>query len=263
MRWASASVSVSEVSRWPRASRPSRSSRKFSMIPLWMTVISPVQSWCGWALRSLGRPCVAQRVWARPIAACGRPVRDGRLQVGQLAGLLLDEQVAGVVDQGDPRGVVAAVLETLEPGDEDRAGLAGPGVADDAAHAGRSSVRARRYRDRRVVRLPRWAPAASVDAPCEGRERVGQLADERRVLAFDHDPQGGLRAGRPDEDPTAVRRGGASRRRSPGPGPDHPPTGPCDGRGRRAVAAAGAGSRRRARRATIRAGPSRAGPRAR
>ena len=29
------------------ASRPSRSSRKFSMIPLWMTVISPVQSWCG------------------------------------------------------------------------------------------------------------------------------------------------------------------------------------------------------------------------
>ena len=41
------------------------------MIPLWITVISPVQSWCGWALRSFGRPWVAQRVWARPIAACG------------------------------------------------------------------------------------------------------------------------------------------------------------------------------------------------
>ena len=66
-----ASVSVSEVSVWPRASSPSRSSRKFSMIPLWMTVISPVQSWCGWALRSFGRPWVAQRVWARPMAACG------------------------------------------------------------------------------------------------------------------------------------------------------------------------------------------------
>ena len=66
-----ASVSVSDVSVWPRASSPSRSSWKFSMIPLWITVISPVQSWCGWALRSLGRPCVAQRVWARPIAACG------------------------------------------------------------------------------------------------------------------------------------------------------------------------------------------------
>ena len=41
------------------------------MIPLWMTVISPVQSWWGWAFRSFGRPCVAQRVWASPIAACG------------------------------------------------------------------------------------------------------------------------------------------------------------------------------------------------
>ena len=41
------------------------------MMPLWMTVIWPVQSRCGWALRSFGRPCVAQRVWARPMAACG------------------------------------------------------------------------------------------------------------------------------------------------------------------------------------------------
>ena len=41
------------------------------MIPLWMTVISPVQSRCGWAFRSFGRPWVAQRVWASPIAACG------------------------------------------------------------------------------------------------------------------------------------------------------------------------------------------------
>ena len=56
---------------WPRASSPSRSSLKFSMIPLWMTVMLPVQSWWGWALRSFGRPWVAQRVWARPIAACG------------------------------------------------------------------------------------------------------------------------------------------------------------------------------------------------
>ena len=41
------------------------------MIPLWMTVMRPEQSMCGWALRSFGRPWVAQRVWARPIAACG------------------------------------------------------------------------------------------------------------------------------------------------------------------------------------------------
>ena len=66
-----ASVSVSDARVWPRASSASRSSRKFSMIPLWITVMFPVQSWWGWALRSLGRPCVAQRVCARPSAACG------------------------------------------------------------------------------------------------------------------------------------------------------------------------------------------------
>ena len=109
------------------------------MIPLWMTVISPVQSWWGWALRSFGRPWVAQRVWARPIAACGRPVGDRRLEVGQLAGPLLDEQVAGVVDQRDPGRVVAAVLEALEALDEDGPGLARSRVADDAAHAVRVS----------------------------------------------------------------------------------------------------------------------------
>ena len=158
MRWAIASVSVSDVSVWPRASRPSRSSRKFSMIPLWMTVISPVQSWCGWALRSFGRPWVAQRVWARPIAACGRPIGDGRLEVGELAGPLLDEQVAGVVDQGDARGVVAAVLEAPEAFDEDRARLAGTRITDDAAHGVCPSARARRSRGQVVVTPMGWAP---------------------------------------------------------------------------------------------------------
>ena len=116
------------------------------MIPLWMTVISPVQSWCGWALRSFGRPWVAQRVWARPIAACGRPVGDRRLEVGQLAGLLLDEQVAVVVDQRDAGRVVAAVLEALEALDEDGARLPRTRVADDAAHARCSPIWASRYR---------------------------------------------------------------------------------------------------------------------
>ena len=63
-----------------------------------------------------------------------RPVGDRRLEVGQLAGPLLDEQVARVVDEGDAGRVVAAVLEALEPFDQDRARLPGPGVADDAAH---------------------------------------------------------------------------------------------------------------------------------
>ncbi len=36
------------------------------MIPLWITTMSPVQSACGCALRSFGRPWVAQRVCASP-----------------------------------------------------------------------------------------------------------------------------------------------------------------------------------------------------
>ena len=68
-----------------------------------------------------------------------RPIGDRGLEVGQLAGLLLDEQVAGVVDEGDPGRVVAAVLEPLEPLDEDGPRFARPGVADDPTHAFRVS----------------------------------------------------------------------------------------------------------------------------
>ena len=38
------------------------------MMPLWTTTRRPVQSRCGWAFSSVGRPCVAQRVWPRPKA---------------------------------------------------------------------------------------------------------------------------------------------------------------------------------------------------
>ena len=40
--------------------------RKFSTMPLWTTTMSPVQSRCGCAFSSVGRPCVAQRVWPMP-----------------------------------------------------------------------------------------------------------------------------------------------------------------------------------------------------
>ena len=42
-----------------------RSSSWFSMMPLW-TIAMPSLEMCGWALRSLGTPWVAQRVWAMP-----------------------------------------------------------------------------------------------------------------------------------------------------------------------------------------------------
>ena len=63
-----------------------------------------------------------------------RAVRDGRLQICELAGALLDEQVAGVVDERDTSGVVPAVFEALQAFDEDGACLPGTGVPDDATH---------------------------------------------------------------------------------------------------------------------------------
>ncbi len=68
------------------------------------------------------------------------PVRDRRLEVGQLARPFLDEQVAGVVHERDPGRVVAAVFEPFQAFDEDGPGLPGPRVSDDAAHLGRLSV---------------------------------------------------------------------------------------------------------------------------
>ena len=68
-RCATASVSVSLVSSWPRSWSSARSWAKFSMMPLWMTATEPVQSTCGWALRSLGAPWVAHRVCPMPVVA--------------------------------------------------------------------------------------------------------------------------------------------------------------------------------------------------
>ena len=61
-----ASVSVSLASFTPAASNSARSAAKFSMIPLCTTAILTAASLCGCALRSVGRPCVAQRVWPTP-----------------------------------------------------------------------------------------------------------------------------------------------------------------------------------------------------
>ena len=73
-----------------------------------------------------------------------RPIGDRGLEIDQLAGPLLDEQVAGVVDERDAGRVVAAVLEPLQSFDEDGARFPRSRVSDDAAHAVESSVRARR-----------------------------------------------------------------------------------------------------------------------
>ena len=63
-RWATTSVSVSVVNWTPSPISWSRSSWKFSMMPLWTTPTRSVT--CGWALFSVGLPWVAQRVWPMP-----------------------------------------------------------------------------------------------------------------------------------------------------------------------------------------------------
>ena len=71
-RWATTSVSVSEVNSTPSASSPALSAWKFSMIPLCTRASLP--SWpprCGWAFSLVGPPCVAQRVWPIAVAVCG------------------------------------------------------------------------------------------------------------------------------------------------------------------------------------------------
>ena len=91
----------------------------------------------------------------RPAGVCepdgrmGRAIRDRGLEVGELARLLLDEQVALLIDEGDARRVVASVLETPETLDQDGPCLAGPGVADDSAHAPGGSPWAGSSRPRR------------------------------------------------------------------------------------------------------------------
>ncbi len=59
------SVSVSEVNSQPAAFNSRRSSSWFSMMPLCTSATLPPTR-MGWALRSLGTPWVAQRVWAMP-----------------------------------------------------------------------------------------------------------------------------------------------------------------------------------------------------
>ena len=79
---------------------------------------------------TVGRPACMRKTHCRMGCSLG----ERRRQVGELAGLLLDEQGSFLIDKGDSGGVVAAIFETPKPLDENGARLAGTGVSDDAAH---------------------------------------------------------------------------------------------------------------------------------
>ena len=152
-RCATTSVSVSLAISTPRGSSSSRSSAKFSMIPLWTTAIRPSASVCGWALRSLGRrgwpsgcgPCR----WCRP-----RSPAPPASALSRLASRPAPRRRCGRRrDHRDARRVVAAVLHAAQAHD-DLAGRARSDVADDAAHSDQGSAAppAKRRADRRC----RW-----------------------------------------------------------------------------------------------------------
>ena len=83
----------------------------------------------------VARPAVRRPARVRePDRGVRGPLGDRGAQVAQLAGALLDEEVALLVDERDARGVIAAVFEPAEALHEDRAGLTGPGIADDSTH---------------------------------------------------------------------------------------------------------------------------------
>ena len=103
-------------------------------MPLCTTTMSPLQSRCGWAFSSVGRPCVAQRVWPMPKDAVHRVHADGLFQVAQFALGAADGQLLVVAVDRQARGIVAPVFQALQAFENNRNGAMSTDVADDSAH---------------------------------------------------------------------------------------------------------------------------------
>ena len=130
-RCAMTSVSVSLVNFAPFFSSSSRSSPKFSMMPLCTTASLSVA--CGCALFSVGRPCVAQRVWPMPIVPDSGSRASLVSRFLQLAFGAPARQRA-MLQRRDARGIVTAIFEPLERIDELRRRRLAADHSDNAAH---------------------------------------------------------------------------------------------------------------------------------
>ncbi len=111
-----------------------RSSEALSMMPLWTTATLPSASRCGWAFSSVGAPWVAQRVCAMPVVPAKRlGMRASSSRTRPLA--LTDLQAARLgAGDDDARGVVAAVLQPLQPFQQQWRHVTLADVSDDSAH---------------------------------------------------------------------------------------------------------------------------------
>jgi hypothetical protein len=119
------------------------------MMPLWTTTIRPVQSRCGCAFSSVGRPCVAHRVWPTPYSPSMGSARmtssrresfpalrrseDDLLEAGELPGAStkVDDPLP---DHRDAGRVVAAVFKPPQAVNENGDNRLGADIADDSAH---------------------------------------------------------------------------------------------------------------------------------
>ena len=144
-RCTATSVSVSLANSTPAASSSRRSAAKFSMIPLWTTAILTAASLCGWALRSVGRPWVAQRVWPTPecpLSAAGSVASSAASRLASRPARRRTVRVPRPLTSGDTGGVVAPVLHPAQCIDHHIAGGTVPDVADDSAHSAHSTAAA-------------------------------------------------------------------------------------------------------------------------
>ena len=116
------------------ASSSARSSAKFSMMPLCTSATRPVRPRCGCALTSLGAPWVAQRVCPMPVVESGSG--ESAMAFSRLASLpaRFSPGDRAAVDERDPGGVVAAVLQPPQPLDDHVLRVLFTDVPHDSAH---------------------------------------------------------------------------------------------------------------------------------
>jgi hypothetical protein len=127
------SVSVSVANSKPWILSSARSSAWFSMMPLCTTATLSREA-IGCALRSLGAPCVAQRVCAMPVMPRQRAVARQRVELLHLA-LGAHSAGAPVRHERDAGGVVAPVFERLQTCDQGRDDVTPRDRGNDSTHA--------------------------------------------------------------------------------------------------------------------------------
>ena len=101
------------------------------MMPLWTSATR--EEACGCALRSVGAPCVAQRVWPMPVKPASGFSSSSCDQLDELAGAAAALDMA-VDERGNACGIIAAIFEPLQRIHDQGRDVARSGNADDAAH---------------------------------------------------------------------------------------------------------------------------------